>query len=741
MIPVIAGIAIAIWTAFFVWTQPAGQLGESGSARAASLMIDWSVPVLLVLGVWLLALRYSRRDVVNTRSSRGPRGTDSDAALDGRLAEVSRELGQLRESIASAARDAGTGNATGHAAIAGSVYGDGGTARILHGGDASGADFTGSEDRLAGSIQGVEQRLAELDSLAEQRFEHLRTHAERFRVELETREQDNLAAIRRRGEELSKTLSTQDIAMRTRAGQAMDELQARFRAMRDESLRLSGELEGIQSDALRGWERAVGDLENRMQATVGKVVEVDETAMENVRTRLALLHQEAERVDEAAAVRLQAFEAEIARRRDEAAARSSAALTDLDGHIAMFDRQVDERRSAQLVRISELGERSEALAARMAEIDGQLAGHVEQCEAASNALGSFAKDLSDRLTESRDLLAHSGKSLSEMTDAGARLFEMIRASGEYSAETIPAALSAAQERLATFEERTLRLRDAIVEAESKGVALVEHVERAREGVPVSSDTLDELARRLEEVATQSDALAQRTRHDLRGAIEELETSSQSMADRLRAGQEEALREFAATFGERSLEVVGKGLREKTETAIAELDRAAAGAGRAGMETVDQLSAKLTQLDEMAGNLEARLAGAREKAQDEPGKDFSIEMTKITERLNSAALDITKIFDSDVPDTAWQAYLRGDYGIFTRKAVRLLSSQKADAVLDLYKQDKGLRDTVNRYIADFEAMLRVILVTRNGHSMAVTMLSSDIGKLYVALAQSIDRLRT
>jgi len=48
--------------------------------------------------------------------------------------------------------------------------------------------------------------------------------------------------------------------------------------------------------------------------------------------------------------------------------------------------------------------------------------------------------------------------------------------------------------------------------------------------------------------------------------------------------------------------------------------------------------------------------------------------------------------------------------------------------------------VNRYIHDFEAMLRNILATRDGTPLSVTLLSSDTGKLYVALAQAIERLR-
>jgi hypothetical protein len=49
--------------------------------------------------------------------------------------------------------------------------------------------------------------------------------------------------------------------------------------------------------------------------------------------------------------------------------------------------------------------------------------------------------------------------------------------------------------------------------------------------------------------------------------------------------------------------------------------------------------------------------------------------------------------------------------------------------------------VNRYIHDFEAMLRRILADRDGSPLGVTILSSDMGKLYVALAQAIERIRS
>ncbi|MDZ4308908.1 hypothetical protein, partial [Allopontixanthobacter sp.] len=73
--------------------------------------------------------------------------------------------------------------------------------------------------------------------------------------------------------------------------------------------------------------------------------------------------------------------------------------------------------------------------------------------------------------------------------------------------------------------------------------------------------------------------------------------------------------------------------------------------------------------------------------------------------------------------------------------QLLDSSEARDIAGLYSADSEFSENVSRYIHDFEAMLRVLLSTRDGHALGVTLLSSDMGKLYVALAQAIERLRT
>ena len=136
-----------------------------------------------------------------------------------------------------------------------------------------------------------------------------------------------------------------------------------------------------------------------------------------------------------------------------------------------------------------------------------------------------------------------------------------------------------------------------------------------------------------------------------------------------------------------------------------------------------------------------MAEARAGAEERLDNDFARRAATITDALNSAAIDITTALASDVADTSWAAYLRGDRGIFTRRSVRLLDNGDAKSVLALYEGEPVFADAVNRYIHDFEGLLRQLLATRDGHALSVTLLSSDKGKLYVALAQAIERLRT
>ena len=182
------------------------------------------------------------------------------------------------------------------------------------------------------------------------------------------------------------------------------------------------------------------------------------------------------------------------------------------------------------------------------------------------------------------------------------------------------------------------------------------------------------------------------------------------------------------------------MAEHSVQSLANLDEATQRSTATAREAATQLRDPLAKVNELTNNLESRVMRARERAEEQVDNDFSRRVALLTESLNSNAIDIAKALSTDVTDTAWKSYLRGDRGIFTRRAVRLLDNTETRAIAEIYGTDMEFREHVNRYIHDFEAMLRTMLSTRDGNAVAVTLLSSDMGKLYVVLAQAIERLR-
>jgi hypothetical protein len=175
--------------------------------------------------------------------------------------------------------------------------------------------------------------------------------------------------------------------------------------------------------------------------------------------------------------------------------------------------------------------------------------------------------------------------------------------------------------------------------------------------------------------------------------------------------------------------------QAVERSLATIAQATETAAASATDASDKLNRQMLAVAEASSVIEARLA------ETEESNGFARRVSLLIESLHSAAIDLTSIYSSEVPESSWLAYLKGNRGAFARRAVKLLDAGEMRAVLAAYDSDDTVREQINRYIHDFEAMLRGILAQRDGAAIGVTLLSSDMGKLYVALAQAIERLRT
>src|SRR3546814_16446511 len=78
----------------------------------------------------------------------------------------------------------------------------------------------------------------------------------------------------------------------------------------------------------------------------------------------------------------------------------------------------------------------------------------------------------------------------------------------------------------------------------------------------------------------------------------------------------------------------------------------------------------TLLRSTSACVEQRVSEAEQAIAASDRDSLAKQVGLLTEALESTAIDVTKGLSSEVSDTAWDAYLKGDRGVFARRAVKL-----------------------------------------------------------------------
>ncbi|MBL8657956.1 MAG: ATPase [Altererythrobacter sp.] len=622
-----------------------------------------------------------------------------------------------------------------------------------------------SERQVVSLQQRIDGALGDLGSLAQRmdadnaaRLETLQAASTSLRADLEERETQVLDAIRQRGEALRAELVAAHDARQLEEAAALAAMRGRIGAFTQEAHEAGAAVRAGERSALEAWEGQVADLRARLETAIDEVGTLDRNALEQARGKLAALSAEAEAVDRGLGERDRAFNERVAARESELEASEAAAFARMAARAEALDKELATRRDAQLAHADALAQRGEALAARLGEIDTQLGAVSERGETAERVLAGSAESFAATVTANADQLSDAEAAVSRLTDASVRLLELIQAAATHSRSELPAAIEGFEERLGSARDSSGAIRAALQDARELSDAVSASLGEMRGAGDAAIGTLDSFGTRLtgtaQEQATtlaalrdqlaaaHSDnrALAESIASELSAAITRLRDSGKALFSDLESSQSAQVAALAGRVGEESAQTIERAIGERTQAALAQLDEATARSAEASKEAIANLRDQLARVHELTSNLENRAARAREQVEEQVDSDFSRRMALITESLNSHSIDIAKALSTEVTDTAWAAYLKGDRGVFTRRAVRLVDGGEAREISTLFEADHEFREHVSRYIHDFEAMLRTMLSTRDGQALGVTLLSSDMGKLYVALAQAIQRLR-
>lgn len=816
--PGLALLIIAGWTAFYGWAHYSQIVSGGTPQQWSEWVIAWSVPVLLVVAVWILAARNSTREAVRFGEIARTLSGES-AALETRLSVINRELsiardflrsqsreleslgrvagerlsahadhlqglihtngaqvdaiatvsatalenmGRLRDDlpvIANSARDVtnniGNAGRTAHDQIAELASG---FERLNEFGEASHRHVTNLQNSVDAALDDFEARSAQFDAMAEARFEALRAAGDEFRTEVDKSEVGALAALRRRADALADELMNTRSALEEQEAEALVSLRARLTSLRDDSLAVGQSFRETEDRALATWDGRIADLQTRLQAAVDRIASLDEAALAASQTRLQELTRDVDRVGTAMAEKGAALDDQIARRRDQMSQDEQEAIESLSARLAGLDEAIAARREEQLRQSERLVEYGDSLSERLRAITATLDTAAEQGSAIEGRVLLGADALSEKLGRNRQEIDGTVAAIAALTEDTVRLLELIRAGSDHSRDILPAAIGDARDQIAAARDQVDQITSVLGEASAKSAELSEYVLAAKDDgqdamgrveqyhtriSAANAEHREEIGRleaALTELSAQSASLSDTARSELRDSIAQLEQSARDALGQIKSGAAIEVSALAERIGKESAQAIDESMRAQTAEVIEELQGSITKAAAAGHETTSTLRAHLGKVNELTSNLEARINRARERAEEQVDHDFSRRVALITESLNSHAIDISKALSNEVTDTAWASYLRGDRGIFTRRAVRLLDNTEARDIAEAYASDGDFAENVSRYIHDFEAMLRVMLSTRDGNALGVTLLSSDMGKLYVALAQAIERLR-
>ena len=109
-----------------------------------------------------------------------------------------------------------------------------------------------------------------------------------------------------------------------------------------------------------------------------------------------------------------------------------------------------------------------------------------------------------------------------------------------------------------------------------------------------------------------------------------------------------------------------------------------------------------------------------------------------ESLDSLSVDIARMIDHDAATDLWDRYKRGERNVFTRRLYTLQGQQAFDEIRKKYRADREFKQTVDRYIGEFERLLEEVSRDDRSQVMARTYLTSETGKVYTMLGHAAGR---
>ena len=705
-------VAALAWIIAMLWLARA-DFATMGPAAFAQFVAALAMAPALVGIVWLLAMRTSRAEARRFGATAAAMRAEA-ASLERTVAIVSSSIATNRQALAEqittlmSLGDAATerlstigrdmaleiGQADAHAT----------TLRDAAGGAQAKLDV------LLASLPRARAETAEVAKLLESIGLAASEHAAALDAQL--------VALAERGRDAD-----------TLAGGAAQRLAAHIARMEATSETAGARLESVTDGMSTAVDALLGRTADAVDEARKGIAAQGEAMLAMLGANQAALDSAARDSAEALAARIESVEGVIDRvvdrleghriATDDLVAGLDAGISRVEGRLEALHHQGVDRSQMLAASISALGGSADAMTEALKAGEAMATRTIGTTESLLIALDAAAREIDETLPDALARLETKiGDSRKIVVQAKPELLALVTAA-ESTHDAIEAIAGVISEQRRTLDHLSGTLLQTLTEGRSKADALGSMVD----------DTIGRTHRFAEEAAPR-----------LIDALLRVRDTAAVAADKARETLATVIPEAAEALENASAEAMRRATSDTVERQVRAIADATSLAVDAATRATERLSDQVQQIADQTAIVETRIEDARTEREEADRDTFARRVSLLIESLNSASIDITKSFAPEISDSAWAAYLKGDRGVFTRRAVRILEPGDAREIARLYDDDAAFRETVNRYIHDFEGMLRAILAQRDGSPLGVTLLSSDMGKLYVALAQAIERLR-
>ncbi|MEO9600599.1 hypothetical protein [Parasphingorhabdus sp.] len=695
-------ISMIGWTGFFIWANRDIFTTIPTPKAGIDLLTQWCLPIA-TLGVgYLLYMRNSTREANRFADVSSSLRVES-GLLETRLKTVNNELTVAREFLSQESRELETL------------------------GDQSSGKLTTAASLIKKSLEDGLGKMQKLDDVGDAAYKNLEQLREQLPVVISTaKDVTNQIGNSGRTAQTEMTAMTATLkkieAVSTAAQSSLNDLT-------DKSVQsvesLAAEADRIKTsltEQLKEAESGSTQLTTLLKDTTSETID----ALQKTRSELATETSESALAMRADLDALETTLATVGEIADGEEVRLKTLATTLNENISEIaenvknlDNESGEKTAKLAFAMTAMEQNSAALQQSLESGYGIADGMIERIEKLLVALDSSARELDETLP-------HAFERVSDKSKESLALYGQIASEANKAqdgASKIAQQVAATDQSIADQQEQIRKLRE---DGEIASQSIVEQI--------------TEISQSIETVREQNESLAASAGEKLISALLRVKETAKKASEHSREVLENSIAGSTEAFEKVSEEALNRIIDEKIASVAPKLEQAVAQAVATTQSTASHLTDQLTAIEDMTTSLEQRILFAKEKAEQSSDENFSRRVAQLTESLNSISIDVGKLLSNDVTDTEWAAYLKGDRGIFTRRTVRLLDNKEVKEILAQYTGNDEFREHVNRYVHDFEAMLRGVLATRDGSAISVTLLSSDVGKLYVALAQAIERLR-